>query len=57
MGPTLASIVWQPIYRDVRVLEGFKDLLADIGVVAFWRESGVWNDFCRPLGLDDFECE
>ena len=56
-GPTLASIVWQPIYRDVRVLEGFKDLLADIGIAGFWRESGSWNDFCRPLGLDDFECE
>ena len=24
--------------------------------VDLWRETGEWNDYCRPLGEDDFEC-
>jgi hypothetical protein len=22
----------------------------------YWRASGEWGDFARPLGDDDFEC-
>jgi tetratricopeptide (TPR) repeat protein len=47
---------WRGIYRDVRRLPGFKDLLRDLGFVDYWRESGKWADFVRPLGDDDFEC-
>jgi TolB-like protein/tetratricopeptide (TPR) repeat protein len=49
--------VWQPIFRDMRRLEGFKDFIHDIGLVDYWRTTGNWGDFCRPLGDDDFECE
>jgi hypothetical protein len=27
-----------------------------VGLEEYYREFG-WNDFCRPLGLEDFECE
>jgi len=22
----------------------------------YWRETGKWGDFCKPVGADDFEC-
>jgi hypothetical protein len=28
----------------------------DLGLVAYWRASGNWGEFCRPLGEDDFVC-
>lgn len=34
----------------------FKALLRDLGLVDYWRSSGRWADFCRPVGADDFEC-
>ena len=52
----LALNVWQPIYRDVRKLEDFKDFVRDIGMEDYWRTTGKWNDFCHPIGDDDFEC-
>ena len=48
--------MWRPIHAAMRQLPGFKQLLHDIGLVAYWRETGDWGDFCRPLGTDDFEC-
>lgn len=47
---------WAPHNRDVRKLQGFKDLLIEMGLPAYWREYG-WNDFCQPVGADDFVCE
>ena len=46
---------WLPITAEVRQLPGFKTLMQDIGLEAYWREFG-WGDFCRPTGNDDFEC-
>jgi hypothetical protein len=36
-------------------LPGFKKLVTDLNLVAYWRASG-WADLCQPLGDDDFEC-
>ena len=47
---------WSPM-REVRRLPGFKDLVRKLGLVGYWRKSGAWADFCRPLGETDFECE
>jgi hypothetical protein len=47
---------WILPYSGVRAHPGFKALLADAGVVAYWRETGHWGDGCRPLGDDDFAC-
>jgi hypothetical protein len=57
--PTDASqtfVLWRPILKDMRRLPGFKDLVRDLGLVTYWRASGNWGDFCRPLGKEDFEC-
>ena len=48
---------WRPLMREVRRLPGFKDLVRKLGLAGYWRKSGAWGDFCRPLGEDDFECE
>ncbi|QPD00377.1 hypothetical protein IRL76_03910 [Qipengyuania soli] len=47
--------LWFPIYRELRKSPRFKQILVDIGLVDFWRKSGRWGDFVRPLGDDDFE--
>jgi tetratricopeptide (TPR) repeat protein len=49
-------IIWRPDLTRVRQLPGFKDLVRDLGLVDFWRTSGNWGDFCKPVGADDFEC-
>nr|ALS90310.1 tetratricopeptide repeat protein [uncultured bacterium] len=48
--------VWLMPYSSVRTLPGFKALLREMGVVDYWRQTGKWGDFCRPVGADDFEC-
>ena len=39
----------------MRRLDGFKDLITELGLEDFYRTYG-WPDYCRPLGDDDFEC-
>jgi len=51
-----AGDIWYPIYKSLRSDARFKKLLRDLGLVDFWRISGNWGDYCRPLGADDFEC-
>jgi adenylate cyclase len=34
----------------------FKQLVRELGLADYWRASGNWGDFARPLGTDDFEC-
>jgi hypothetical protein len=51
----MASL-WYPHMAAVRRAPGFKDLVRDLGLVDYWRETGEWGDFCRPVGADDFEC-
>ncbi|MGI9260548.1 MAG: tetratricopeptide repeat protein [Woeseiaceae bacterium] len=50
-----AGALWFPIMSDVRRMTGFKQLVADLNLVEYWRAS-EWADLCRPLGDDDFEC-
>ena len=47
--------VWYSMMSEVRQLPGFKELVTDLNLVAYWRAIG-WADLCRPLGDDDFEC-
>jgi len=47
--------LWTSPYSNVRTLPGFKTLLRDAGIVDYWRQSGRWGDFCKPVGTD-FEC-
>jgi TolB-like protein len=54
-GP-LVQILWFTELAEARRTPGFKDLVRDIGLVDYWRATGSWGDFCRPVGDDDFEC-
>jgi tetratricopeptide (TPR) repeat protein len=47
--------VWHPIFSSARKLPAFKGLVRELGIYDYWRESGKWGDFARPLGDDDFE--
>jgi TolB-like protein len=49
-------LVWNPVMRDVRKLHGFKDFVRTLGLDDYWRQSGHWGDYCRPVGDNDFEC-
>jgi adenylate cyclase len=48
-------VLWWPSLRRARQTPGFKQLVRDLGVYDYWRASGNWGDFARPLGDDDFE--
>ena len=55
MHSVLVYLIWLPTYREVRKDPRFKVLLRDLGMVDYWRASGKWGDFARPIGQDDFE--
>jgi len=57
VGNSFNWIVWRPIHRDMRRLPGFKALIRAWGLEDYWRSSGHWGDFCRPVGPDDFICD
>jgi adenylate cyclase len=48
-------VLWWPSLRRARQTPAFKQLVRDLGVYDYWRRSGQWGDFARPLGDDDFE--
>lgn len=47
--------LWMPHNAPVRRRPEFKQILDEIGLVDYFREFG-WNDFCKPVGTNDFEC-
>jgi TolB-like protein/DNA-binding winged helix-turn-helix (wHTH) protein/tetratricopeptide (TPR) repeat protein len=51
-----AWTIWRPVMKDVRHDPGFKKLVRDMGLVDYWRATGIWGAFCKPVGADDFEC-
>jgi len=53
----LNFFIWNPPLTEMRRLPGFKDLVRDLKLVDYWRATGNWGEFCRPVGEDDFECE
>ena len=53
---TYTRILWAPVFSDMRRLPEFKALVTELKLVDFWRKSGRWGDFCKPVGDDDFEC-
>lgn len=50
------SSIWTPFFRNSRAAPGFRELVRNYGLVAYWRETGNWGDFCRPLDDTEFEC-
>jgi hypothetical protein len=51
-----AEAIRRPVYRDMRKLPRFKELVRQIGLVDYWKQYG-WPDVCRPFGENDFECD
>ena len=54
--PFLPLMLWTEVQAETRKLPGFKALVEDLGLVAYWREYG-WGEYCHPLGTDDFACD
>ncbi|MGW8368472.1 MAG: winged helix-turn-helix domain-containing protein [Gammaproteobacteria bacterium] len=50
------NTISRPIFAGMRRLPGFRDLVRDVGLLSYWRESGNWPDYCRPLEREEFEC-
>ena len=42
--------------ESVRRHPHFKEVMVEMKLVDYWRESGRWPTRCRPLGEHDFEC-
>jgi Tfp pilus assembly protein PilF len=53
---TNTRMIWSPVFSDMRKLPEFKQLVTDLKLVDYWRNTGKWGDFCKPIGSDDFEC-
>jgi TolB-like protein/Flp pilus assembly protein TadD len=53
-----ALMIWQPYMSDMRKLPGFKKLASDAGLADYWRSTGKWPDYCKPVPNteSDFEC-
>jgi adenylate cyclase len=48
--------LYYPFETGVRSDPRFKELVRELGLADYWRASGKWGDFARPLGANDFEC-
>jgi hypothetical protein len=51
----MTSALWWPDLAATRQLPDFKNIVRDLGLYDYWRKSGHWGDFARPVGDDDFE--
>ncbi len=43
------------MFSEVRRHPGFKTFVEQQGLLNYWRTTGNWADYCRPVN-DDFEC-
>jgi TolB-like protein len=50
------ATLWEPYWSGLRADPRFKDIVRDLKIADYWRSSGNWGDFCKPVGNDDFEC-
>ncbi len=51
----LVYSTWIQFETGLRQDPRLKQILRDFGLYDYWRASGNWADFVRPLGDDDFE--
>jgi hypothetical protein len=54
-GGVTINTLWWPSVAAARREPGFKRLIRDLGLYEYWRRSGHWGDFARPVSDDDFE--
>lgn len=55
-GGTWWQELWMPEHAATRREAAFREIIRDKGYEKLFRESGQWNDFCRPLSETEFEC-
>jgi TolB-like protein/tetratricopeptide (TPR) repeat protein len=48
--------LWNATETGFRADPRFKQILRDLKLADYYRASGKWPDFCKPVGSDDFEC-
>jgi TolB-like protein len=48
--------LWASWETGLRSDARFKAIVSELGLVDYWRASGNWGDYCKPVGDDDFEC-
>ncbi|MEY2855076.1 MAG: hypothetical protein RL030_2208, partial [Pseudomonadota bacterium] len=53
---TWARFLWGATLAEARQTPAFKDFVRELGLVDYWRSTGNWGDYCKPVGTDDFEC-
>ena len=54
------NYIWALWYRDasaIRQTPAFRELVTELKLVEYWRETNHWPDLCRPVGDNDFECD
>lgn len=56
-GTGILFMLWFPVMAEARKTDEFERLVTDIGLVEFWRESGDWGDYCRPLSDTEIACK
>jgi DNA-binding winged helix-turn-helix (wHTH) protein/TolB-like protein len=49
------SVLFAPVTAPLRRDQRFMPLAARLGLLAYWRRSGHWPDFCREPGLP-YDC-
>ena len=49
-------VMWWPPMANARKTDAFEQLVADIGLVKLWRETGDWPDACRPVSATEISC-
>jgi DNA-binding winged helix-turn-helix (wHTH) protein/Tfp pilus assembly protein PilF len=48
--------VWRPALRDVRRMPQFRSFVRDIGLLAYWKETGHWGEFCHLGPREELVC-
>jgi tetratricopeptide (TPR) repeat protein len=55
-GGTWWQELWMPEHAATRREAAFREIISEMGFEKLFRDSGQWNDFCRPLSATEFEC-
>ena len=50
------TVLWRPAMANARKTDQFEQLVADLGLVKVWRETGDWPDACRPVSAREITC-